>query len=99
MIVLMVRSPYDLDKQLKILKNFCSSKGIIVNIGKTKVVIIKSQKITYDNFMYENNNLEEVTSCKYLESIFNTSLTETIALRKRLMEDRKIIMGLKILVN
>ena len=39
--------------------------GMIVNIDKTKVVIIKS-KDTYANFMYDNSNLEEVSSYKYL---------------------------------
>jgi hypothetical protein len=82
-IVLMVRSPYDLNKQLKILKDFCSSMGMTVNTDKTKVMIIKSKNITYTNFVYDNNNLEEVTSYKYLgKSIFITSLTRTIALRK-----------------
>jgi hypothetical protein len=65
-IVLMARSPYDLDKQLKILKDFFSSMGMTINIDKTKVMIIKSKMITYANFMYDNNNLEEVTSFKYL---------------------------------
>jgi hypothetical protein len=40
--------------------------GITVNTDKTKVVIIKSYKITYNTFVYDNNNLEEVTSYKYL---------------------------------
>jgi hypothetical protein len=44
-IILMVRSPYDLDKQLKILKDFCSSTGMIVNTNKMKVMIFKSKKI------------------------------------------------------
>ena len=33
---------------------------------KTKVMIVKSNKITYDTFVYDNNNLEEVISYKYL---------------------------------
>ena len=33
-----------------------------INTDKTKVMIIKSNNITYDTFIYENNNLEEVTS-------------------------------------
>ena len=36
------------------------------NIDKTKVMIIKSNKIPYDTFIYENNKLEEVTSYKCL---------------------------------
>jgi hypothetical protein len=47
-IVLMERSLHDLENQLRILKDFCSNMGMIVNIDKTKVVIIKFNKITYD---------------------------------------------------
>jgi len=65
-IVLMARSPHDLENQQRILKDFCSNMGMTVNTDKTKVMIIKSNKITYDTFVYDNNNLEEVTSNKYL---------------------------------
>jgi hypothetical protein len=65
-IVLMARSPHDLENQLRILKDFCSNMGMTVNIDKTKVMIIKSNKIPYDTFVYDTNNLEEVTSYKYL---------------------------------
>ena len=37
-----------------------------VNTDKTKVMIIKSKKATHANFVYYNNNLEEVSSYKYL---------------------------------
>jgi hypothetical protein len=52
-IVLMARSPHDLQNQLRILKDFCSNMGITVNIDKTKVMIIKSNKIPYDTFVYD----------------------------------------------
>jgi hypothetical protein len=65
-IFLMSRSPHDLQKQLRILKDFFSNMGMTLNTDKTKVMIIKSNKIIYDTFVYENNNLEEVTSYKYL---------------------------------
>ena len=61
-IVLMAMSPYDLDKQLIILKYFCSNMGMTVNTNNTKIKIIKSKKDTYINFIYENRHLEEVTS-------------------------------------
>jgi hypothetical protein len=62
----MARSPHDLGEQLKILKDFCSNMGMTINTNKTKVMIIKSNKITCDTFVYDDNNLEEVTSYKYL---------------------------------
>jgi hypothetical protein len=45
-IVLMVKSLYDLGKQIIILKDLCSRMGMIVNTDKTKVMIIKSKWIT-----------------------------------------------------
>jgi hypothetical protein len=65
-IVFMVRTPYDLEKQLKILKNFYSSTDITFNTNKMKAIMFKSKKITYANFMYDNHNLKEATSYKYL---------------------------------
>ena len=64
-IVLMAMSPHDLENQLRILKDFCSNMGMTVNTDKTKVMIIKSNKITYDTFVYDKKNLKEVTSYKY----------------------------------
>jgi hypothetical protein len=81
-IVLMERNPYDLSKHLRILKDFFSSMGMTVNTDKMKVMIIKSKKITYDTFVYDNNSLEEVPSYKYLGMIFITSSIGTIVLRK-----------------
>jgi hypothetical protein len=61
-IVLMERIPHDIENQLRILKYVCSNMGMSINIDKTKVMIIKSNKICYDTFVYDTNNLEEVTS-------------------------------------
>ena len=60
--VLMEKSPHDLENRLRILKDFCSNMGMIVNNDKTKVMIIKSNKIPNDTFVYEKKNLEEVAS-------------------------------------
>ena len=63
----MARRPSDVDKQLRILKYFFSNMGMTVNTNiLTKLMIIKSKKDTYRNFNYDNRNLEEVTSYKYL---------------------------------
>jgi hypothetical protein len=44
-LVPMATSPYDLENQLRILKDFCSNMGMTINTDKTKVMIIKSNKI------------------------------------------------------
>jgi len=57
-IVVMTRNLYDLNNQLRILKEFFTSTCMIVNTEETKVMIIKSNKITYDTFLYDNNILD-----------------------------------------
>jgi hypothetical protein len=66
-IVLMVRNPHDLGKQLRIINDFCSNMGMTINTNKKKVMIIKSNKITYHTFIDNKKNLEELPSYKYLK--------------------------------
>ncbi len=58
--------------------------GIIVNTEKTKVMIMKSKKDTYANFMYENSNLEEVSSYKYLGIDIHHKLNWNYSIEKRI---------------
>jgi len=59
-IFLMERNPNDLNKQLSILKEFCSSKRLTMNTYKKKVMIVKSKNTTYDTFVYDKNASEDV---------------------------------------
>jgi hypothetical protein len=53
--------PIDLDRQLRILKDFYASCGILVDIDKRYVMIIKYSKISSPNFVYDIGNLEKVS--------------------------------------
>jgi len=94
-IVLMARSPHDLENQLRILKDFCSNMGMTVNTDKTKVMIIKSNKIPYDTFVYDNNNLEEVNSYKYLGIGIHHKLNWNYSIDKRIIGGWKAYYGLE----
>jgi hypothetical protein len=94
-IVLMAKSPYDLGKKLIILKDFFSIMSMIVNIDKTNVMIIKSKRITYDNFVYDNNSLEEVPSCKYLGIDIHHKLNWNYTIEKRINGGWKHYYGLE----
>lgn len=52
-VTIIVRSPYDLDTHLKNMENLCCRKSMTININKTNVMIIKSNKITETNFGYD----------------------------------------------
>ena len=56
-----------IEKQLKIFEYFFVGWVWLLIFTKTKVMIIKSKKITCANLMYGNNNLEELYAYKYLK--------------------------------
>jgi hypothetical protein len=65
-IVLMKRNPYEFSKQPRILKEFFCRTRMMLNIDKTKVMIIISPNISYDSFIYDNNSLEGVPLYNYI---------------------------------
>ena len=73
--------------------------GIIVNIDKTKVMIITSKKDTYENFIYDNGNLEEVTSYTYLRIDIHHKLNWNYNIEKMIDGGKKLILVLKITIN
>ena len=77
--------------QLRILKDFFSNMGMIVNTDKTKVMIIKYLGIIKLWKKWIHTNI--------LELIFTTSSIGIIAFRKGLLGDGKLIMSLKTIVN
>jgi hypothetical protein len=82
-IVLMEKIPYDLGQQLIILKDFFSNMEMTVNTDKIKVMIIKSNNITYNTFVYDKNSLEEVPSYKYLGIDIHHKLNWNYIIEKR----------------
>ena len=73
--------------------------GIIVNTDKTKIVIIKSKKDTYANFIYDNRNIEEVTCYKYLGIDIHHKLNWNYSIEKRINRGWKAYFVLKIIVK
>ena len=98
-IVLMARCPSDLNKQLIILKYFFSNMGMTFNTHKTKIMIIKSKKDTYANFIYDNRNLKEVTSYEYLRIDIHHKLNWNYNIEKWILEGGEFILVLKTIVN
>ena len=69
--------------------------GMTVNTDKTKNMIIKSKKDTYANFIYENRNLEEVASYKYLEIDIHHKLNWNYIIEKMINGGWKAYFGLE----
>ena len=69
--------------------------GMIVNTNKTKVMLIKSNKATYSLFLYDNNNLEEVTSYKYIRIDIHHKLNWNYDIEKMITGVWKAYFGLE----
>jgi hypothetical protein len=89
------KSPYYLGKQLITLKDFYSNMGMAMSTEKTKVMIIKSKRITYDTFVYGNNSLEKVPSLKYLGIDIHHKLNWNYSVEKRINGGWKDYCGLE----
>jgi hypothetical protein len=94
-IFIMERNPYDLSKQLRILKDLFSSTIMTMDTDKMKVMIIKPNKITYDTFIYDRNNLEEVPSYKYIGIDIHHKLNWNYSIEKRINGGWKAYYGLE----
>jgi len=83
-IILMARTriPHDLGEKLIILMVFCSNMHMTFNIDKTKVMIIKSNKITYDTLYITTITWRNWLHTNMFESIFTKSSIEIITLIK-----------------
>ena len=68
---------------------------MIVNTNKTKIMTIKFKKDTYANFIYDNRNLEEVTSYKYLGIDIHHKLNWNYSIDKMISGGWKNYFGLE----
>ena len=66
-----------------------------INTDKKKIMIIKSKKDTYANFIYDDRNLEEVTSYKYLGIDIHHNLNWNYSIEKRINGGWKPYFGLE----
>ena len=69
--------------------------GMSVNTNKTKFLIIKSKKDTYINFVYDNTNLEGVSSYKYLGIDIHHKLKWNYSIKKMINGGWKAYFGLE----
>ena len=68
--------------------------SMTVNTDKTKVMIIKS-KDTYANVVYNNRNMDEVSSQKYLGIDIHHKLNSNHSIKKRINGWWKAYFGLE----
>ena len=55
-----------------------------INNDKTKVMLIKSNKVTYAHLLFDISNLEEVTSYKYHGIDIHNKINKNYSIEKRI---------------
>jgi len=80
-IFLILKIPYNIGKKIITLKEFCYNVGMIVNTNQTKVMIIKSKRITYDTFFMTKIAWRKFLNTIILELISTISSIVTMALK------------------
>lgn len=76
-IALMSESVVGLQKQIRILENFCKEYKMIVNVGKTKVMVFRKggRLRQREKWFYDGQRLEIVNAFHYVGLLFSTKLS------------------------
>ena len=71
--VIIAKSPGELQDSLNLLSTYCGNWGLGVNVNKTKVMVFRKRGKLKDNenWVYNNQNLETVDNFNYLGTVFN----------------------------
>ena len=73
-VIILSESASGLQEKLKILENYCSDWCLNVNVNKTKVITFnKVGKLIKSIFIFQNNDIECVSSYRYLGLFFSAS--------------------------
>ena len=73
-VIILSESASGLQEKLKILENYCSDWCLKVNVNKTKVITFnKAGRLIKSSFIFQNNDIECVSSYRYLGLFFSAS--------------------------
>ena len=79
-IALFSYSPRGLQHQLNILWEFCTARGLKVNVQKTKTMVFESRKAHTPPFSYVGAAIDQVEMFKYLGTTMHATRDLTAAL-------------------
>ena len=93
-IELMSHSPQGLQNQLSILQQFCTDRGLTVNVKKTKVIVFESKVSACPDFTFNEQVVERVTMFKYLGITFHATRGLACAMEHLCNSARKALFAL-----
>ena len=93
-IALMSHSPSGLQHQLSVLAEFCTDRGLTVNVSKTKVVVFEPKRTDCQAFTFQGQVIERVDVCKYLGIAFHANRGLSCAMEQLCCSARKALFAL-----
>ena len=93
-LALFSHSPTGLQAQLSILQKFCRSRGLVVNVTKTKVVVFEHRKSACTPFHFEGEEIARVDAFKYLGIMFHGNRGLSCAIEQLVLAGRKALFAL-----
>ena len=91
----------NLQIQLNIVELFCLNTGMVVNIGKTKIIVFRNGGFLSSNekWYYQSQQIEVVSFYKYMGILFTPKLVWTKTKENLAEKANKAIITIKILQN
>ena len=74
---LMCSSKPELLELLKQVKEISKKRGLLLNTKKTKIMVVDSNRADIEEFMFDDEKIEEVENFVYLGSVIDTSCKST----------------------
>ena len=93
-LALFSHSPAGLQAQLNILQEFCRSRGLKVNVAKTKIVVFEHRKSPCPSFHFEGEEIARVDEFKYLGIIFHCTRGLSCAIEQLVISARKALFAM-----
>jgi hypothetical protein len=82
-----------LQRQLDMLQNFCTERGLTVNVSKTKVLVFNTQAPCRE-FLFQDSAIERVQCFKYLGILFQATKNFDSAVERLAAASRRALFAL-----
>jgi hypothetical protein len=94
-LALMLETPQGLRKQIDVVSEFCVERQLVINVSKTKVVVLEKCRSTAPEFTYRGTIIERVQSFKYLGLELHSIRGMVVAIDKLTAAGKKALFALR----
>ena len=93
-LALFSHSQKGLQAQLDILQAFCKSRGLVVNVKKTKIMVFEKKHSECSPFFFDGEEVARVETFKYLGMLFHETRGMSCAIEQLVISARKAMFAM-----